>query len=96
MKSSLSRKPRASARSPRSVGLSRCALPSNRTLDLASSEAIPGKPSRITEAGVGLEYRLGESTQLSGGLMYRMVHGTHDLNSRTELGTVVPKHSALW
>ena len=47
LKSSLSRKPRASARSPRSVRLSRCALPSNRTLDSASSEAIPGKPSRI-------------------------------------------------
>ena len=45
--SSLSRKPRASARSPRSVRLCRCALPSNRTLDSASSEAIPGKPSRI-------------------------------------------------
>ena len=48
LKSSLRRKPRASARSPRSVRLCRCALPSNRTLDSASSEAIPGKPSRIT------------------------------------------------
>ena len=44
LKSSLSRKPRASARSPRSVRLCRCALPSHRTLDSASSEAIPGKP----------------------------------------------------
>ena len=60
-------KPRASARSPRSVGLSRCALPSNRTLDSASSEVIPGKPSRITEAGVGLEYRLGEVPSSVGG-----------------------------